>query len=97
MKVRSRLADMDVVVGRVRRAGNDLVLMSGPDSSMEATIIVSAREVVATLMRVLTSPAGLLFVVGLPWFWFRQTLGRGSARGTTASRTARPGDINKPW
>ena len=29
---------------------------------MEATIIVSAREVVATLMRVLTSPAGLLFV-----------------------------------
>jgi hypothetical protein len=95
MKVRSPLADMDVVVGRVRRSGNDLVLTSGPGSSMDATIIVSAREVVTTLLKVLTSPAGLLFVVGLPWFWFRQTFGRGSARDTTLSRA--PRDINKPW
>ena len=95
MKVRSPLADMDVVVGRVRRAGTDLVLTSGPDSSMDATIIVSAREVVATLLKVLTSPSGLLFVIGLPWFWFRQTLGRGSSPGTTPSRA--PRDINRPW
>ena len=58
MKVRSPLADMDVVVGDVRRAGNDLVLTSGPGSSMEAIITVSAREVVATLLKVLTSPVG---------------------------------------
>ncbi len=97
MKVRSPLADMDVVVGNVRRAGNDLILTSGPDSSMEAVITVSAREVVAMLLKVLTSPSGLLFVLGLPWFWLRQTLGRGSAPGTVPSRTGRPSDINKPW
>ncbi len=97
MKVRSPLADMDVVVGDVRRAGNDLILTSAPDSSMEAVITVSAREVVTTLLKVLTSPSGLVFVLGLPWFWFRQTLGRGAASGTGPSRTGRSSDINKPW
>ncbi len=97
MKVRSALADMDVVVGDVRRTGNDLVLTSGPDSSIEAIITVSAREVVATLVKILTSPSGLLFLVGLPWFWLRQTLGHGSSPGTTTSPATRPADINKPW
>ena len=97
MRVRSPLADMDVVVGDVRRAGDDLILKSSPDSSMEATITVSAREVVSTVLKVLTSPSGLLFVLGLPWFWLRQTLGRGSAPDAVRSRTGRPPDINKPW
>jgi hypothetical protein len=95
MKVRSALADLEIGIDDIRREGNGLVIRSAAGSPLEAVITVSAREVVATLFKVLTSPSALVFVLGLPFFWLRDALG-----GTTsaaAARTSRPADINKPW
>lgn len=95
MKVRSALADLEIEIDEIRRTGNELVLRSAPDSSLETVITVSAREVVATLLKVLASPSALLFVLGLPFFWLRQTFGP-ATRGS-ATRAPGPADINKPW
>jgi hypothetical protein len=97
MKVRSPLADMDIGIGEVRRKHNELVLKSGPGSSMDAVITVSAREVFHILRAVLSSPSGLVFVCGLPFFWLRQVFGWGETAGAAADSSARPADINKPW
>jgi hypothetical protein len=94
MKVRSPLADMDIEIGEVRRSKNQLILRSAPGSSLDATIIVSAGEALRIAGRILASGAGLLFVLGLPFFWLRERLGVG---GSQAAPTERPVDINKPW
>jgi hypothetical protein len=97
MKVRSPLADMDVGIGSVSRAGNNLVLRSAADSSVDTEITVSAGEVLRTAWLVLSSLAGLVFVLGLPFFWLRERLGLSGASRDTRGATARPADINKPW
>ena len=97
MKVHSPLANMDIGIGDVERHGNDLVLKSGPDSSIDAVIIVSAREVLRTIGIVLSTPSGLIFVLGLPLFWLRQRFGRGAAARAVAHSSMKTVDINKPW
>jgi len=95
MKVRSPLATLDVRLGTVERRGNSLVLYSRRDSALDAEITVSAAEVLQVLGRVLATPAGLLFVIGLPFFWLRERLGPGAA-GAAAVPSVRD-DINRPW
>jgi hypothetical protein len=96
MKVRSPLADMDLELGSVSRHGSHLVLRSGAGSSLDTEITVSASEVLRTIGLVLSRPAGLVFVLGLPFFWLRERLSGGSVfpepRGVP-----RQSDINKPW
>jgi len=97
MKVTSALANMDVQIGTVRREGHDLILGSAPGSSIDAVIRLSAREVVRILALVLGSRAGLIFVLGLPFFWLRQRLaGEQSATATALGADERT-NINKPW
>jgi hypothetical protein len=96
MKVTSPLANLDVGIGAARREGNDLVLTSREGDAVQTVITVSAREVLHTIGTVLSSRSGLGFVLGLPFFWVRQSFGRGRASASVAQR--RPnGDINKPW
>ena len=99
MRVQSPLANMDIRIGAVRRAGNELLLESAPGSSMQATIAVSAREALGILGRVLGSAGGTVFVLGLPFFWLRQVLsGESPTRANPEPGGAAPGtDINKPW
>jgi hypothetical protein len=97
MKVHSPLANMDIGIGQVERQGNDLVLRSGPGSSIDAVITVSAREVLRTIATVLSTPSGLVFVLGLPYFWLRQRLGRGAAANAIPRSSTQAVDINKPW
>jgi hypothetical protein len=98
MKVRSPLADMDLQLGSVSRRGNHLVLESGAGSSIDTEITVSASEVLRTIGLVLSRPAGLVFVLGLPFFWLRERLGLGgSSAGPARNAAPKPVDINKPW
>ena len=98
MKVQSPLANMDIRIGAVQRAGNELLLQSAPGSSLEATIAVSAREALCILGRVLGSGGGLTFVLGLPFFWLRQVLSGDEPAGVAArAQTPADTDINKPW
>lgn len=96
MKVRSPLADMDVSIGSVRRLGTELKLTSAPGSSIDADITVPASEVLRILAKVLMSPSGLLFVLGLPYFCWQERRGSGSPHGAAESPRGRI-DINKPW
>ena len=95
MKVKSPLANMDIGIAEVHRSGNNLILKSGPGSSIDTEISVSASEVLRTIGKILATPSGLGFVLGLPYFWLRQKL-RGSAADGGAG-APRPVDINKPW
>jgi len=107
VKVRSPLANMDVSIGKIGREGHELKLTAGPGSSIEAAITVSAGEVLGILAKILTSGPGLVFVLGLPFFWLREKLGSpASTRGTSAGSGRPDGaaggaaprtDINKPW
>ena len=96
MKVRSPLADMEIGIGSVARNGNDLVLRSRAGSAVDTEITIPASEVLRTIGLVLSRPAGIVFVLGLPFFWLRERL-TGASSGSTAAPTQRAGDINKPW
>ena len=89
MEVRSKLADMSVQIGAVRRDGADLVLASSSDSSIDAEIRVSAREALVILGRVLCSRGGLAFLLLLPVLALRGVTRRRGADQIT--------NINKPW
>lgn len=95
MRVSSPLANMDIGIGAVRRRGNDLVLTSRADSSVQTVIVVSAREALGILWKIV-SGSGLVFALGLPVLWLRQTLGMGAAASSTQDDAA-PANINKPW
>ena len=100
MKVSSPLANMDVRIGEIRRDGHQLKLKAAPGSSIDADITVSAGEVLGILAKILTSGPGLVFVLGLPWFWLREKMGSpaGAERTSGATDGAAPRvDINKPW
>ena len=97
MKVQSPLANMEVVIGKVRRTGNDLVLSSRSDGSMDVQLTISAAEVLRTAGAVLSTPSGLGFVLGLPFFWLRQRLGWGASRDRAHKGSLNPANINKPW
>jgi hypothetical protein len=97
MKVQSPLAELDIGIGAVSRSGNELVLRSRAGSSVDAVITVSAREVLRTIGTVLSSPGGLLFLVGLPYFCLRQRFATGSAAAAQDTGAHGAADINKPW
>jgi hypothetical protein len=71
MNVKSKLANVEFQVGDVERKGNLLVISSHPSQTMKSKVYVSPLDVVSLLGRVLKSPSALLFVIGLPVFYFR--------------------------
>lgn len=84
---------MDVSIGEIRREGHELKLKAAAGSSIDAEITVSAAEVLRILAKVLTSGAGLVFVLGLPFFWLRERFGAARIAPADGPRA----DINKPW
>lgn len=96
MKVTSALANMEIGIGDIRRQGNRLILRSDGKSSVDTEISVSAAEVLRTLGRILTTPSSLVFVLGLPYFWWRDRR-NAATPDDSAAPEARRADINKPW
>ena len=94
MRVTSSLADIDFQLGQISRQGNNLVVSSGPGSTIETQIHMSPQDARDTLRRVLFSGTAWLFLLGLLW---------------PGPRTAQVGDeekwrnrrqatgVNKPW
>ena len=77
MRVKSDLADLQIELGRIRRDGDELVVESAPDSSIDARIRVDASEARSILSRMLRSGAVWGFLVHLP---FARLLKAASAR-----------------
>lgn len=71
MRIRSKLADVEFEFGEIVREGDRLVISSHPDARMKSKVYVAPSDVVAFLGRLVASPGALLFVVGLPFFWWR--------------------------
>jgi hypothetical protein len=87
---------MDVSIGSVRRLGTELQLTSAKGSSIDADITLSASEVLGILGKILTSGGGLVFALGLPFFWLKERFGAAPA-GEAPKHSAAHADINKPW
>ena len=68
MRVTSHLADLDIKIGRISREGDELVVESAPESSLDARIRVDASDARSMLGRVLKSGAVWCFLLRLP-FW----------------------------
>ncbi len=86
MRVTSQLADVEFRFGPVVRDGNKLVLSSSPDQPMTTTVYVSPRDVVSFLGKLLRSPSALLFVLGFPYFYWRDR-----------RELDEPADPHRPW
>ena len=67
MRVTSDLADLDLKVGRISREGDELVVESAPESSLDARIRLDASDVRSMLGRVLKSGAVWGFLLRLPF------------------------------
>ena len=103
MRVKSDLADLDIKLGRISRQGDELVVDSAPESSLDARIRIDASDARGMLGKVLKSGAVWGFLLRLPF------TRRGRARGTARERGHVPRDnptwrarrestgLNKPW
>ena len=87
MRVRSKLADVEFLFGAVERKDNGLVITSHPSQTMKSKVYVSPQDVVAFLGCLCRSPSALLFVLGLPVFYFRA---RGDKRAGKKAGPGRP-------
>lgn len=71
MRVTSDLADLDLKVGRISREGDELVVESAPESSLDARIRVDAADARSMLAKTLKSRAVWGFLLRLPFTRFR--------------------------
>lgn len=94
MRVVSSLADIDFAIGRIARAGPDLVIESSEDSTIATKVTVTPADALRSIGALLTSPSVWLFLVTLPFAVF----GRRTTESSDAwqERRRRTG-LNKPW
>jgi hypothetical protein len=94
MRVISSLADIDFSIGRIARAGRDLVIESSADSTIETKVTVTPQDALRSVGALLTSPSVWLFLLALPLAPFRRAAARtGNAWEERRQRTG----LNKPW
>lgn len=67
MRVTSDLADLDIKLGRISREGDELVVESAPESSLDARIRVDSSDARSMLGKVLKSGAVWGFLLRLPF------------------------------
>ena len=71
MKVRSKLADIDFVFGRIEYKKDHLIVHSDPDRSMESKVYVSPEDILAGCCKALATPMVWVYVLGFPFFLIR--------------------------
>lgn len=95
MRVKSPIADIDFVIGSIRRDGDALVISGDPDASMiDVEVRMPPADVLHMLRVVFFSPTAIGYFLSLPFLLI------GKPR---QSKSARPGDadqfssLNNPW
>lgn len=71
MKVRSRLADIDFVFGRIEYKKDHLIVHSHPDQAMESKVYVSPNDIVSGLGKALANPKVWVYFLCFPFFLIR--------------------------
>jgi len=103
MRVKSDLADLDIKLGRISRQGDELVVDSAPESSLDARIRIDASDARSMLGKVLKSGAVWSFLLRLPFSRPERAPGTPRERGhvprdNPAWRERREHTgLNKPW
>ena len=90
MRVISKLAQIDFQFGKVTRDGNVLVIDSHADAKMHSTVYVSPQDVIEFFKRFLLSPRAIVFVLGMPFFWYRWHKHGGSGKTRRKQKKAWP-------
>ena len=86
MRVTSDLADLDIKLGRISRQGDDLVVESAPESSLDARIRVDASDARGMLGKVLKSGAVWGFLLRLPFSRLARAMRTSPGGGRVALR-----------
>lgn len=94
MRVKSDLADLDIKLGRISRQGDELVVDSAPESSLDARIRIDASDARGMLGKVLKSGAVWGFLLRLPFS--RQPRAPGTAQGRGRPALNEGGDVGAP-
>ena len=96
MRVKSPLADIDFVIGDMRREGGELVISSGDESSLEATVRMSPKDAAGMIAAFLKSPSAIGFALSLPFLWLRGDSAKKGAQADVAERHPFV-TLNDPW
>ena len=86
MRVKSDLADLQIELGDIRRDGDELVVESAPESSLDARIRVDATDARNMLGKVLKSGAVWGFLLRLPFSRPERSMRTPRERGRPALR-----------
>lgn len=81
MKVKSRLADIDFVFGRIEYKKDHLIVHSHPDQPMETKVYVSPDDIVSGLGKALSNPRVWVYFLGFPFFLVRYRRRHAEKRG----------------
>ena len=82
MKVRSKLADIDFVFGRIEYKKDHLIVHSDPQRSMESKVYVSPDDILAGLGKALANPMVWVYFLGFPFFLVRYRRRQRSKQGS---------------
>ncbi|MFN3211718.1 MAG: hypothetical protein ACE37M_01315 [Henriciella sp.] len=94
MQVKSPLADIDFVIGGMRKEGRNLVFKSDPSSSLEATVKMSPGDAWTMIKAFFKSPSAIGFALWLPFSWMTG----GGQKSDDAGEAAHPFEsVNNPW
>ncbi|PHZ84690.1 hypothetical protein [Paremcibacter congregatus] len=89
MKVVSKLANMNLTVGRMYREGNRLVITNEGGEGIPTKVYVHPRDVVGALKAFFKSLSAILFILLFPWFYIRGLRDR--------EEKVTPKSMNNPW
>ena len=97
MRVKSPLADIDFIIGAMRRDGDDLIFESDATSSLEASVRMGPRDAWLMIKAFFKSPSAIGFALSLPFLWIR-VKDRNAAEKKHDNDERHPFDaLNDPW
>jgi hypothetical protein len=98
MRVVSSLADIDFGVGRVYRAGRNLIIESSADSTLATTVTITHGDALVSLGALITSPSAWLFLLRLPFAIFAGgSSGKAHSSASEWDERRKHTGLNKPW
>ena len=89
MKVVSKLANMNLTVGKMYREGNRLVITNEGGEGIPTKVYVHPRDVTGALKAFYKSLSAILFIFFFPWFYIKGLQDQ--------EEKVTPKSMNNPW
>lgn len=95
MRVKSPIAEIDFVIGAIRREGDSLTISGDPKSSLDVEVRMAPRDAAQLLRAVVFNPTAILYFLSLPFLLMTKAGAGGAARDQSPADPF--ADLNKPW